>query len=458
MSTLIKNSPVPLNPDLQYLGTETAFGFGAEVLAVEASKKFSRIYKFHVGDTGPKTPQPIIDTAIRALQDKQTKYGHFQGYPQVRANIANHWNKTRGTDLTADNILITPGGKSVIELTMQTLIAPGDFVVGQNPGYPIYESLARVYGQDRYLPWTARHLPSGALEFVIDDLEKIIQDNGHVKILVVNTPQNPTGMMMSREKIERIAALAVKYDFFVMFDDIYDQITFGGREHFSILSVPGMIERTVNLNGLSKDYAMTGWRVGFAIAPKWLIDIFGVMAINKWSCVNRVCQIATGVIFGDVDVDGAHYGSVSDAIADTIRQDVAEYERKGNFVVDALNLLSPFVIANPVEGAFYDFPNVEKLLALSYVKNDLNIKSEKDFTHWLLYERGFACLAGPDFGSGGAGHIRLSYAEDRDLHIIPGIKYFLRVVIELIEKSGQTSPLSASDVDAKVGEIEKKYF
>ncbi|MFA7653468.1 MAG: pyridoxal phosphate-dependent aminotransferase [Candidatus Magasanikbacteria bacterium] len=457
MSDLLKNVPIQLNPDLEYLGTETAFGFGAEVLAVEASKKFPQVFKFHVGDTGPKTPQPIIDTAIKALQDKQTKYGHFQGYPCVRKNIANHWNKTRGINIDEDNIILTPSGKSVIDIAVQAFSGPDNYIVGQNPAYPIYESLARFYNQNRYLPWYARST-DGLLGFEVDDLENILKQNDKVRLVILNTPQNPTGMMMSKDKLEEVAELSKKYNFYVMFDDIYDQITFAGRKHFSILSVPGMIERTINLNGYSKDYAMTGWRLGFAVAPKWLIKIFGQLAINKWSCVNTVGQICAGVIFGDVEVNGIKYPSVADAIQPIIDEDVKEYERKGKFVFESLSLLKPFVIPNPVEGAFYIFPNIQKVMDLSYVKNDLGLKTEKEFTRWMLYERGFACLAGPDFGDGAKGHIRFSYAEDRNNHIIPGIKHFIKIIVELIEKSDLTPPLVASEVDKRVGEMEKKYF
>ncbi len=210
-----------MNPDLEYLGTETAFGFGAEVLAVEASKKFPQIYKFHVGDTGPKTPQPIIDTAIKALQDKQTKYGHFQGYPCVRKNIAAHWNKTRGINIDEDNVILTPSGKSVIDITIQTFSGPDNYIVGQNPGYPIYESLARFHNQNRYLPWTARaNDATGLLEFEVEDLENILKQNDKVRLVVLNTPQNPTGMMMTQKQLEQVAELAKKYNFCVLFDNI----------------------------------------------------------------------------------------------------------------------------------------------------------------------------------------------------------------------------------------------
>lgn len=459
MSDILKDAPIQLNPDLEYLGTETAFGFGAEVLAVEASKKFERIYKFHVGDTGPKTPQPIIDTAIKALQDKQTKYGHFQGYPGVRKNIAVHWNKTRHINIDEDNIILTPGGKSVIDLAIQAFSGPDNFIVGQNPGYPIYESLARFRNQNRYIPWYAgQKKQEGELEFFVEDLENILKQNNKIRLVVLNSPQNPTGMMLTKNKLLDIAKLSHRYNFYVLFDDIYDQITFGGREHYSILSAPGMVDRTINLNGYSKDFAMTGWRLGFAVAPKWLIKIFGQLAINQWSCVNTVGQICAGVVFGDVEVNGIKYPSVADIIKPMIVADVLEYERKGKFVYEALALLKPWVIPNQPEGAFYIFPSIQKILDLNYVKNDLAIKSEKEFTRWMLYEKGFACLAGPDFGEGGRGHIRFSYAEDRSNHIIPGIKYFLKVMIELIEQSALQVPLRAAEVDAMVDEIKNKCF
>ncbi|MFH1291649.1 MAG: pyridoxal phosphate-dependent aminotransferase [bacterium] len=455
---------VDINPDLNYLGTETAFGFGAEVLAVESSKKFPQIYKFHVGDTGPKTPEPIIEVARQALKDKQTKYGHFKGYPQIRENVAKFMSETRGVDIKTENVILQPGGKPAIELTMQALLGPGDSVIVQNPGYPIYDSLANFYTRGRSIPWTAKYNESKErLEFRLEDLEKILEDESgfdykRIKLLCLNTPQNPTGMVMGEQDLHAVAQLAKKYNFMVIFDEIYDQITFNGRKHFSMLSIPGMLERIINLNGYSKNYAMTGWRLGFIIAPEWLIEIFGQLAINKWSCVGKVNQIVAGVVFGDVELDGCKYESVAEQIKSTIQADIKEYERKGGFLVDSLRLLKPYVVPNEVEGAFYDYPRIVNLLDLSYVKNELNIKNDKDFVHWLLYEKGIACLAGADFGTGGQGHIRFSYAEDRDQHIIPGIKYFIKVVIELIEKSGQTPPIKIEEIEAKVGEIEKKYF
>jgi len=219
-----------------------------------------------------------------------------------------------------------------------------------------------------------------------------------------------------------------------------------------------MLDWTVNLNGYSKAYAMTGWRLGFIVAPEWLIEIFGRLAINKWSNVNRMEQIVAGTIFGDVDLDGFHYPSVAEKIQSILAADFKEYEKKGKFLVDALSLLKPYVVPNPVEGAFYDFPNFEKVLKLKYVKEDLNIHNDKELTRWFLYERGFAALAGSDFGQMGQGYIRLSYAEDRNNHIIPGIKYLMKIVIELIEKSNEVPPIKVNEVETKVQEIEKKYF
>jgi len=450
---------VSINPDLNYLGTETAFGFGAEVMTVEASKKFPQIYKFHVGDTGPKTPEPIIEVAVKALRDKQTKYGHFLGFPQVRENIAAYWTKIRGVEIKKENVMLQPGGKPVMELTYQALIVPGDKVIVQDPGYPVYESLAEFYNHGGVLRWSAhKNEETQTLEFRVEDLEKLLAENSQVKILCLNTPQNPTGMMITQEKQEAIAELVKKYKFFVLFDDIYDQIVFGGRKHFSFLSIPGMLDWTINVTGYSKNYAMTGWRLGFIVAPEWLIEIFGRLAINKWSNVNRMEQIVAGAVFGDVEIDGFKYESVWEKIQPLLAADFKEYEKKGQFLVEALSLLKPFVVPNPVEGAFYDFPNFQKVLDLPYVKNELNIKTDKELTRWFLYERGFAALAGSDFGPTGQGCIRLSYAEDRNIHIIPGVKHLMKIVIELIEKSGQVAPLKTEEVDLRGDEIKKKYF
>ena len=450
---------VEINPDLMLLGTETAFGFGAKVMEVEKSGKFEQIYKFHIGDTGPKTPQPIIDVAIQALKDGHTKYAHFSGFPQVRENIAKYWTKTRGVEIKKENVILIPGGKPTIELAMQTLLAPGDKVVFQNPGYPIYESLASFYSEGNQIGWQAFRDPEKkTLEYRVEDLEKILQENKQIKLLCVNTPQNPTGMMMGRKKLEDIAELVKKYKFFVIFDDIYDRIVFDGREHFSFLSIPGMLDWTINLNGYSKNYAMTGWRLGFIVAPEWLTAIFGRLAVNKWSCVSRVNQIVAGVVFGDVELDGFKYESVAGKIEATLLADFAEYEKKGKFLVECFNLLKPYVVPNSVEGAFYDFPNFEGILKLKYVRDNLGIKDDKELSYWFLEEKGIATLAGSDFGSGGAGYIRFSYAEDRNKHIIPGMKHLLKVMIELIEKSGEVAPFKVEEVGERVGEIENKYF
>lgn len=450
---------VSMNPDLQYLGTETSFGFGAEVTALEATKKFQKIYKFHIGDTGPKTPEPIIEVGIQALKDKQTKYGHFMGYPQVRANIARYWTETRGVEIKTENVILEPGGKPAIELSIQALVGNGDRVIVQNPGYPIYGSLANFYTQGHCLNWTARQNPADlTLNFNVDDLADLLEKNQNVKLLFLNTPQNPTGMMMNQQTLEKVAALAMKYKFMVVFDDIYDQITFGDNKHFSLLSIPGMLDYTINLNGCSKNYAMTGWRLGFIIAPAWLIEIFGQLAVNKWSCVSRVNQIVAGTIFGDIDLDGFHYASVAEKIKPILQADFAEYEKKGRFLAAALRLLSPFILPNEPEGAFYLFPNVANLLKLKYLNETLGIKTDKELSYWLLYEKGIAILAGSDFGSGGAGYIRFSYAEDRNNHIIPGIKQLLQVMIEFIEKSGEKAPILQTEVEEKIKELEEKYF
>ncbi len=450
---------VDYNHELDFLGTETSFGFGAEVTALEATKKFPQIYKFHIGDTGPKTPEPIIEVAIQALKDKQTKYGHFMGYKQVHANIARYWTKTRGVEINTENILLEPGGKPAIELAIQALVSKGEKIIVQNPSYPIYGSLANFYTQGKCLSWTARQNPTDkTLDFNLDDLKMIVEKNNNVKLLFLNTPQNPTGMMMSQEKLEQVAALAMKHKFMVVFDDIYDQITFGENKHFSLLSVPEMLDYTINLNGCSKNYAMTGWRIGFIIAPEWLIHIFGQLAVNKWSCVSRVNQIVAGTIFGDVDLDGFHYNSVAEQIKPILKSDFAEYEKKGRFLSAALKLLSPFILPNEPEGAFYLFPNFENILKLKYLNETLNIKTDKEFSHWLLYENGVATLPGSDFGSGGTGYMRFSYAEDRNNHLIPGVKHLLKTMIDLIEQSGEIPPIKQTDVEEKVKLLEEKYF
>jgi len=446
-----------LNKNLENLGTETAFGFSAEVMELELSGKFEKIYKFHVGDTGPKTADAIINVAIQAFRDKQTKYGHYLGHPNVRDNIAKYVSETRGTEITRDNIILVPGGKPIIELTIQALVNEDEYIVGQNPGYPIYESLARFYTKGKYIPWYAKE-EENQLKFNIDELEVILKENNKVKLLIINTPQNPTGTILEDGQLREIANLAIKYDFYILFDDIYDQIVFEGKKHLSLLSIPEIKDRVINLQGFSKDYAMTGWRMGFGVAPDWLIKKFGQLAINKWTALPTVFQIVAGAMFGDVEMNGFKYKSVSEVIKPIIKKDVAEYEKKGKFVYEALQLIKEYVVPNNPEGAFYIFPNIKKVLELDYVKNELNLKNSSEFSYWLLREKGFAALAGSDFGKGGEGYIRFSYAEDVEKHIVPGMKYFIEIILDLLEKSGEELPVKLEELDGKIKLIENKIF
>lgn len=450
---------VDYNHSLDFLGTETSFAFGAEVAQLEKSKKFPQIYKFHIGDTGPKTPDPIIEVAVQALKDKQTKYGHFLGYPQVRENIAKYWTKRHQVEIKKDNILLMPGGKPAIELAIQALVGQGDQIIVQDPSYPIYASVANFYTSGKCLSWKARQNPiDKSLNFDPEDLKNLLDKNPRVKLLFLNTPQNPTGMIMNRTTLSAVAELAKQNKFMVVFDDIYDQIIFDGYEHFSLLSIPGMLDYTINLNGCSKNYAMTGWRVGFVIAPEWLIEIFGQLAVNKWSCVSRVNQIVAGTIFGDVELDGFHYDSVAEKLKPILQKDFDQYQKKGEFLSDSLNLLEPYVYCSSPQGAFYLFPNFENVLRLKYVKENLKINSDKELRQWLLHESGIATLAGSDFGEMGVGYMRFSYAEDAHSHIIPGAKHLLKTIIELIEKSGLKPPLASDQIDQKIKNLVEKYF
>jgi len=444
---------------LNFLGTETNFAFGSLVSEVEKSKKFKQVYKFHIGDTGPNTPDPIIEVAKKALDDKQTKYGHFLGYPQVRKNIADYWSKTRKVELNENNIMLIPGGKPAIELAIEALVEEDEAVVVPDPSYSIYSSLANYYTKGNCLYWKAKKNENDKkLFFDVSDLETILNENKKVKLVFINTPQNPTGLVWPQSTLEKIADLAKKHKFIVVFDDIYDQIVFGEKKHFSILSVPGMLDYTINLNGFSKNYAMTGWRLGFVVAPEWLIEIFGQLAVNKWSCVSRVNQIVAGTIFGDMDLDGYHYESVGEKIAPILAKDFKIYEQKGKFLSSSLSLLSPYVLTSEAEGAFYLFVNFENILNNNEVKNKFGFKNDKDLRDYLLFEQGVAVLAGSDFGEMGGGYLRFSYAEDKDRHIIPGVKKLLYSVVEILEESGLNPPLSKEEIEEKVMAIAQKNF
>lgn len=267
------------------LGTETAFAVSAR--AAEFAAQGNKVYPFHLGDMNITTPANIIEAAYRAMKDGRTGYCPNYGIPKLRELLAADVNAARGTSYTMENVAIQPGGKPVISKFFMTLMNPGDEVLYPNPGYPIYESQIEFHG-GKAVPYSYVE-GTDNFELDIDDIESKITPR--TRILVLNDPQNPTGAECSRKQLERIAELVLKHNLYVLCDEAYFDMRYGG-ESLSLTSFPGLPERSVILYTFSKKFAMTGWRLGAAIGPKRVIDVIAKLNVNDESCTNHFIQYA----------------------------------------------------------------------------------------------------------------------------------------------------------------------
>jgi aspartate/methionine/tyrosine aminotransferase len=364
----------------QRLGTETAFEVLAQARKLEAQGR--EIIHLEIGEPDFDTPRGVIEAGIQALRDGMTHYGPSAGLPQARQAFAEYAGNLRGIDVDPDTVVVTPGAKPILFFGMMSLVDPGDEVIYPNPGFPIYESVINYLGA-KPVPLKISEETGFGLD--VDELEKAITPR--TRMLIVNTPANPTGGIVSRQDIERIAALAKEHDFWILSDEIYDRILYEG-EHFSFLSVPGMAERTILLDGHSKTYAMTGWRLGFTVAPKPVADMIARFMTNCNSCTATFTQIA-----GIAAVQGPQ---------DEAEAMVAEFRKRRDLIVDGLNAI-PGISCRVPGGAFYVFPNIT---ATGLTSADLAAR--------LLHEAGVASLSGTAFGAHGEGYLRFSYANSQD--------------------------------------------
>jgi aspartate aminotransferase len=358
------------------LGTETAFEILARAKALEA--KGRKIVHLEIGEPDFDTPKNVIESGVKALQSGWTHYGPSAGLVQMREAIAEHFSKDRGVDVGPDNVVVTPGAKPIIFYSVLALVNPGEEVIYPDPGFPIYESVISFFGGKAVpLPLKEEH----EFRFDIADLEARITDR--TRLLIINSPHNPCGSMLSREDLAQIAELAQKHDFWVLADEIYSKITY--EEKFeSITQFPGMLERTVVVDGYSKTYAMTGWRLGYGIMPKDLQPHIARLMTNSNSCTASFTQIA-----GIEALRGPQDG---------VRDMVAEFRRRRDRIVAGLNEIEGLTCLKP-KGAFYVFPNIQALGMKAVELQDR-----------LLDDGGVATLAGTSFGPAGEGYIRLSYA------------------------------------------------
>ena len=358
------------------LGTESAFEVLAKAKGLEAQGK--DIVHLEIGQPDFITPANISEAAFKAMKDGHTGYGPSAGLLEFREVIAEHISETRGVEIHPDEVTVTPGAKPIIFFTILALINEGDEVIYPNPGFPIYESVIDFIDA-KAVPLPLREEVD--FRFRIEDLEASISDR--TKLLIINSPQNPTGGTLAKSDLEAIAELAVKHNFYVLTDEVYSRILYEGV-HDSLISLPGMKERTILLEGHSKTYAMTGWRLGYGIAPTELADKITQLTINSNSCTATFTQFA-----GIEALKGPQ---------DFVHDMVTEFRKRRDAIVDGLNAVEGVSCIKPL-GAFYVFPNVSQLPL-----------SCQDLSDYLLEDAGVAVLPGTAFGKYGDGYLRLSYA------------------------------------------------
>jgi aspartate/methionine/tyrosine aminotransferase len=359
------------------LGTETAFVVLAKARALEAQGK--SIIHLEIGEPDFDTPANIRNAAKLALDQGFTHYGPSPGLPQARAAIARYISKTRNIDVSPDNVVITPGGKPILFYSLMALLDEGDEAIYPNPGFPIYESVIQFLGA-KAVPLRLRE--ENHFRINIDDLQKLITRK--TRLLILNSPQNPTGSILTRDDLRAIAELAVKHDLVVLSDEIYDRIVYDGFTPDSIISMPGMKERTIILDGFSKTFAMTGWRLGYGVMPEDLATQISKLQTNCTSCTTTFSQIAgVEALEGNPDV---------------LNGMVEEFRKRRDLIVDGLNAIEGITCHRP-GGAFYVFPNITG-----------TGRGSKELEEFLLIEAGVACLSGTAFGKYGDGFLRFSYA------------------------------------------------
>jgi aspartate/methionine/tyrosine aminotransferase len=358
------------------IGIESAFEVLMRARALEAQGK--HIIHLEIGQPDFPTPQHVKDAAKRALDEGWTGYGPTPGFPDFREAIAEYISRTRGIRVGGGNVVVVPGGKPIMFFTMMAVLEPGDEVIYPNPGFPIYESMINFLGAT---PVPMPLVESRGFSFDLDTFERKL--SSRTKMVVLNSPANPTGGMIPREDLAKMAALLRERDVLVLSDEIYSRICYGS-EPSSITQFDGMLDKTVILDGFSKTYSMTGWRLGYGVMPLWLVDAVDKLMVNSNSCTASFTQRA-----GLAALQGPQ-----DAV-DTM---VAEFRRRRDAIVKGLNEIPGFRCSVP-DGAFYAFPNV----------SGTGLPS-RELADMLLTEAGVACLSGTAFGSYGDGYLRFSYA------------------------------------------------
>jgi aspartate/methionine/tyrosine aminotransferase len=358
------------------LGTETAFEVLVRARGLEAQGR--NIIHLEIGEPDFDTPRHIVNAAKDALDQGWTHYGPTQGLPELRQSIASYVNRTRGLGIGPERVCVVPGGKPIIFFPMMALLDPGDEVIYPNPSFPIYESMINYLGA---VPVPMPLVESRGFSFDLDLFRSKLSSK--TKLVILNSPANPTGGIIPAEDIAAVAEMLRDRDIIVLSDEIYSRMSYG-RPAVSISTFPGMLDKTIILDGFSKTYAMTGWRMGYGVMPPFLVAAVTKLMVNSNSCTASFTQRA-----GIAALDGSQ--APSEAM-------IAELRRRRDAFVAELNTIPGLRCPMP-EGAFYAFPNIE----------GTGWKS-KPLADALLEQAGVACLSGTAFGAYGEGYIRFSYA------------------------------------------------
>jgi aspartate/methionine/tyrosine aminotransferase len=358
------------------IGTESAFEVLAKARALE--QQGQHIIHLEIGQPDFPTPSHIVEAGKRALDEGWTGYGPTAGFPEFRELIAAYVSGTRGIPVEVDNVCVVPGGKPILFFTMLAVLEPGDEVIYPNPGFPIYESVIEFLGAKPVaMPLVERR----GFSCDLDLFERSLSPR--TRMVVLNSPGNPTGGIIRAADLRRMASLLRDRDVLVLSDEIYSRIVYG-EPPASIAQCDGMLEKTIILDGFSKTYSMTGWRLGYGVMPRWLAEAVNLLMVNSNSCTASFTQRA-----GMAALEGPQ------ACVVTM---VEEFRRRRDAIVGGLNDIPGFSCTVP-PGAFYAFPNI----------TGTGMRS-KALAELLLHEAGVACLSGTAFGSYGEGYLRLSYA------------------------------------------------
>src|SRR5579863_7660879 len=363
------------------LGTESAFEVLARAKAMEAAGH--KIIHLEIGEPDFPTAEHIVEAAVQALRAGHTHYVPAPGIPALREAVAAFLERTGRLTTTPDRVIVTPGAKPIMFFTILALANEGDEVLYPDPGFPMYESITSFAGA---VPVSVPLRERNDFRINVGELETLVTDRS--KLLIINSPHNPCGSALTREDCEAIADIAMRHDLTVLTDEVYWAIRYGadgpGERPPSVLDVDGMTERTILLDGWSKTFAMTGWRLGFGVFPPALVEPITRLAINSVSCTSAFSQYAAIAA-----LDGPQDG---------VAQMVAEFRRRRDVIVGGLNEIPGVSCVEP-QGAFYAFPNIT---GTGLTASELADR--------LLYKAGVAALPGTAFGPWGEGFLRLSYA------------------------------------------------